>query len=687
LYFQQEGAISEVESSFTREHEIKKAQQEAYQNLKTLQKSHQELRDTYLEDLAEAIVLDRSPNLADKALAPVRAERSEKQLKQLISREKMRRMYRKIGRTLNKVAGKGLSCIDIPDAAVATEGSGDPDNPKSWKGPWKSITNPTEIARAVCKVNARQYHQAHTTPFGSGLVARLVGRRGDTSTANALLQGTIPESLPSSTMPEKLKVLNTLASPVSIASGTAVITPDDFRSTYRVANEGTSSFQSGRHIGHYKASLKDPRLVQLYSQMMSIPFQIGFAPQRWTKVTDIMLEKEPKYPRCHRLHILALFESDLNHAKRIIIGRRLLHHMNDQNMLPPMQHGSVPGKHCLSAFLKKILSHDHLRLTKHSGAFIENDAVGCYDRLVNNLVLMLIVKLGLPKSGAACIGDLWDSVVHMIKTSYGISTVSYGSTAAQPLYGPGQGSTCGPLFWLLCYWVIVQSLDPTINVAKFESACKDIIVEITGVSFVDDSSLSVTSDYIWDPNLTDIVHQLKEVEHLVARLAALSQHWERLLFTTGGAINFQKSHWYLMTWLWNNGLPRLATARQSSAHMVLTTGYNMLQDIVPRIEPTMGYRTLGVYVTPSGTYTKQAKVLRGYAETFRDQLSSSTLTPTEAYCCLMLYIRPKISYPLPCVSLTETQCRHIQAPVMEAILPRLHLNHHSPRAVIFAGPR
>ncbi len=307
MYFQQGGAISEVESSFTREHEIKKAQQEAYQNLKTLQKSHQELRDTYLEDLAEAIVLDRSPNLADEALTPVRAEWSEKQLKQLISREKMRRMYRKIGRTLNKVAGKGLSRTDIPDAAAVTEGPGDPDDPKSWKGPWKSITNPTEIARAVCKVNARQYHQAHTTPFGSGLVARLVGRCGDTSTANALLQGTIPESLPSSTMPEILKVLNTLASPVSIASGTAVITPDDFRSTYRVANEGTSSFQSGRHIGHYKASLKDPRLVQLYSQMMSIPFQIGFAPQRWTKVTDIMLEKEPNNPRCHWLRILALF--------------------------------------------------------------------------------------------------------------------------------------------------------------------------------------------------------------------------------------------------------------------------------------------------------------------------------------------------------------------------------------------
>jgi hypothetical protein len=687
LYYQREGAISEIETSYRHEQDIKKAQQEAYQNLKTLQKNHQELRDTYLEDLAEAIVLDRSPNLADEALTPIRAERSEKQLKQLISREKLCRMYRKIGRALNKLSGKGLSQMDIPDVSAVTEGSGDPDDPKTWKGPWKSVTNPTEIAREVCKVNARQYHQAHSTPFGSGPLADLFGRRGDTPSAEILLQGSAPATLPSSTMPETIRVLQSLASPVHAVTGSAVISPDEFRSSYRIAKEGTSSFPSGRHIGHYEAVLKDPSLVQLHSQMMSIPFQVGFAPQRWMKVTDIMLEKEANNPRCHQSRILALFESDLNHAKMIIIGRQLLHHMNDHEMLPPMQHGSVPGKHCLSGVLKKVLSHDHLWLTKLSGAFIENDAVGCYDRLVNNLVLMLMVKLGLPKSVVACIGDLWDSVVHMIKTMYGISTVSYGSTAAQPLYGPDQGSTCGQLFWLLCYWVIVKSLDPTITAAKFVSACRDIIVEITGVLFIDDSSLSVTSEYVNDHNLTDEANRSKEVEHLVARLTALSQHWERLLFTTGGAINFQKSHWYLMTWLWKNGLPHLATARQSPAHMVLTTGYHRIQDVVPHIEPSEGFCTLGGYLTPSGNYSKQAKVLRGYAETFREQLFSSTLTPTEAYCCLMLYIRPKITYPFPCVSLTENQCRHIQAPILEAILPKLHLNRHSPRAVLFAGPR
>jgi hypothetical protein len=488
-------------------------------------------------------------------------------------------------------------------------------------------------------------------------------------------------------MPETLRVLHTFATPVSTATGDTVIIPDNYRSTYQVANENTSSSPSGRHIGHYKAILRDPSLVQLHSQMMSLPFQVGFAPQRWTTVTDIMLEKEVNNPCCHRLCILALFESDLNHAKRIIIGRHLLHHMNDKGMLPAMQHGSVPGKHCLSAVLKKVFSHDYIRLTKTTGAFIENDAIGCYDRLVNNLVLMLMVKLGLPKSVAACIGDLWDNVVHLIKTIYGIFAVSYSSTATQPLYGPGQGSTCGPLFWLLYYWVIVKSLDPLIIAAKFVSACKAIIIEITGVSFVDDSSLCVTSEFVPDLHLTEAENQAKEVDHLVSSLAALSQHWEKLLFTTGGAINFQKSHWYLMTWLWKNGIPRLATSKQTPASMTLTTGMHPLPDLVPRIESTNGFQTLGAYLTPAGQYCKQVKILRGLAETFRDQISFSSLTPTEAYCCYMLYIRPKISYPPPCVSLTEQQCRHIQAPVLKAILPKLHLNCHSPRAVLFARPR
>jgi len=43
---------------------------------------------------------------------------------------------------------------------------------------------------------------------------------------------------------------------------------------------------------------------------------------------------------------------------------------------------------------------------------------------------------------------------------------------------------------------------------------------------VDDSSLSVTSDYIYDPNITEAVNQWQKVEHLVQQLSYLGQHWE-----------------------------------------------------------------------------------------------------------------------------------------------------------------
>jgi ribonuclease HI len=142
-----------------------------------------------------------------------------------------------------------------------------------------------------------------------------------------------------------------------------------------------------------------------------------------------------------------------------------------------------------------------------------------------------------------------------------------------------------------------------------------------------------------------------------------------------------------MQWLWKQGIPKLATIREAPATIALTTGENPLPDTVPRIEPTQGFRTLGVYLTPSGQYTSQVKVLRRHAEQLKQLLSQSHLSPSEAYCCLMMYVRPKLNYPDPSVSLTEIQCHHILAPIMEAILPKSHLNRHTPRAVLFARPR
>jgi hypothetical protein len=276
---------------------------------------------------------------------------------------------------------------------------------------------------------------------------------------------------------ETTRLLETLTWPYSAIPQTDNdITEEEFQQTYKHVHEATSSFPFGRHVGHYKAILKDPPLVTLHTTMMSLPFKHGFIPDQWTRVTDIMLCKEDGNARCHRLRIIPLFESYLNQAKLILIGRKLTHHLEDSKLLPSMQFGSRPGQQCQSAVLQKVLSQDSARLTRTMSAFIENDVIGCYDRLVNNLILLLLQHLGFAKTLCSCLGKLWDSTTHYIKTAYGTSSVTYCSTppchyltlGRDLLLVPHSGSSCFLLLsnlWIPAY----QGLFMNLSANEFKS--------------------------------------------------------------------------------------------------------------------------------------------------------------------------------------------------------------------------
>ena len=161
----------------------------------------------------------------------------------------------------------------------------------------------------------------------------------------------------------------------------------------------------------------------------------------------------------------------------------------------------------------------------------------------------------------------------------------------------------------------------------------------------------------------------------IDNLHLLAQRWERLLFTTGGALNLQKSCWHLMAWKWNNGKASLEIPKPTAGQLLLTEGYQTTKPItLPKLSPTESYKTLGVYISPSGSMKKAAMVLFSYSLDYASHVVGSTLTREETLISYLMVLLPRLSFPLPALKLTETQCNKIQSPALCVALPKLHMN-------------
>jgi hypothetical protein len=675
----------------------------ARQSRKELQQQHQQLRKNYLEKLAEALVLKRAPYLdTDPKYEDRLTSRTVKEVKRLLRLEQKRRYYKMIGSQLsdhNENTG-GLTRIDVPAHNKDIPLTSLPD-PKTWQGPWRSVTDPTEIAQYVSIMNARQYNQAQNTPFGSGYLADQIGLNIDKPAAEQILNGTFLPDPSINLFPETIKVIEYLKRPSPYCHPfPTTITSNEFQATYKRVKERTSSSISGRHVGHYKAAAQDDFLSNIHSVMMSLPYKIGFSPNRWQRIVDVMLEKEPGNPKLHRLRIIALIENDFNQSQRILIARRLTHTLEDHKLVPDMQYGSRPGKLCITPALNKQLSFDIIRQTKYTAAIIENDAVGCYDRLMNPLLLLAMRRLGVTDTMAASLSNTWMLTNHAIKTQYGISDITYASTPDTPLFGPSQGSTTGPTFWQLSYVLLTAcALEASGHCSEenrdacpvpglsFQSVDSGISIDHNGESFVDDSNLGNISSLPNEPHQVSQVDQVLHSKSALQNLQLVAQRWERSLFTVGGAINFQKSFWFIFHWKWKEGVARLIPPPED-LKLHLTEGYRLESPIiVPQKSVHDTYRTLGVHISPSGDTSTAAQVLLEKAKDYQVKIALSSLPREAALLSYNVYLLPKLGYPLPAMSLSEEACYNIQSPTLLAVLPKLHLNRNIARSIVFGPTR
>jgi hypothetical protein len=662
-------------------------------NLRTVRKAAYDYRTLHMDRVIQQYQLAASLLSPDDTEGLYEIRKKIKRVERIISNEQMRQPFRLIKSATKSNYAGGLTKLFVPTHATnkkAASRFSNPDGTLTRDQLWalarydktavayQTILDCTQMEATLNEYNRSWFRQASDTPFGHGDLYNLVGFEGLTEEADAILNGECMDYMGIPMSNELKTFLEECKRPKQLKEISATISDEDFKTTIQKWKESISTSPSGRHLGHYKAAILDDDITHLHVDMLNIPIEFGFSPERWTHSVTPLIEKDEGKPFLTRLRIIHLFEADYNLFLKILFGRRMVSNAERYNALNDQQHGSRPRRMTMDALFLSRLEKDLIRQTKTNAAHMDNDATGCYDRIIVSLGMMACRRLGMPTSAIRCQADALLFMRYAVKHVYGISETEYSSTLLEPLFGTGQGSGASPAIWLSLVTILLNAFDRlatayNVQGLEFDDPWKEISVNWHIGAFVDDTNQAIL----------DTTHSLTDDE-LIEQLRTAGQLWENLLFISGGALNLSKCCWSLQVWEWHNGRPRLKPMSHLDSPLLMTSGDCPDANIITRIDNTTAARTLGVYLNAIGTFTHHAKILKAKSDTLAHRLQMSRLSRTLSLIYYRTTFLPSIGYSLPVTSMTTAELQQSQTMMNQVILNKLGYNKNYPRSVAFA---
>jgi hypothetical protein len=197
-------------------------------------------------------------------------------------------------------------------------------------------------------------------------------------------------------------------------------------------------------------------------------------------------------------------------------------------------------------------------------------------------------------------------------------------------------------------------------------------------AFVDDAELGLND--FWDdyPDLQDMLDDFEKA----------AQRWERLLFTSGGALEMKKCLWYCLYWHWDAEGREQATifGKEGGPELQISRGMDKeSKTAINRKEVTASRKTLGVRLEPMGLFNDDFDFLLTKAKRYATRLEASSLG---SYDSLMFYktsFLNGVGYSFPVVPLSFEAAKLLQTPMTKVLLNEISFNRNFSRAVAY-GP-
>jgi hypothetical protein len=199
----------------------------------------------------------------------------------------------------------GLSYVLVPENFQPENYPYDPANTQTWS----MVHEPEKVQKYINLRNITHFAQAHGSPFTIAPLDKIKWAADD-PVSEALLQGTVPESIRSEDEYVN-NVLNAIAKMETLPEIDTYISSEDVASGFRKWRESTSTSPSGCHLGLRRIPTSScgneemdklrKNILELQTLIINIPLQIGFSPARWQTIVNAMLEKIPGTPMLHKL--------------------------------------------------------------------------------------------------------------------------------------------------------------------------------------------------------------------------------------------------------------------------------------------------------------------------------------------------------------------------------------------------
>ena len=611
--------------------------------------------------------------LRDNASDVNEAEKTKIRKTKIGQAERQSRIHSKIGHYLKPKNNQTLSHVEVvhPDGSTT-----------------KKILK-EEMEEALLQHHGKHFSQAEGTPFTRPINQTIFGFNIETEASADFRAGKTSEATFELTNQYEEMYLDTLKpSKQDPDQINTTITVEDVQQGFKIWRESTSTSPSGRILPLYKmwlpvteakaqeeGTITGRQFFTMITNLIHISQSLNSPLERWRKVHNLFILKEPNNYKVTRLRALHKIEAELNLVRREIITRRLLQQAERTHYLDDNSYGGRNGRSTNDAVMKKFFTLQTMHLERRNGAMTDCDAKACYDRIVPIVLYLSYSKAGLPHNACIWLCQALTRMQYHISTGQGLSEHYAENSNTRKIYGVGQGATDAPTGWLFVSTLISRIQDDNAQGCTLRDPTNQLTVIWTHVIFVDDTYLIHT--------LPNPRAQPKDLSSLVTTDLSL---WNQGIYTTGGKLEPLKTKYYILEWKFKpSGEPYLDTNITNGQPVTLDAGDGptTIQRIRPDKEPKQ-FKSLGTEIP--GTLDQQYEVESATKKIkiFHKFLLSCPLSREESWIAYTQYFLPSISYGFVAMSFTQDQCDKFHKQVYSRLLQKLGYQAHTPRAIVFA---